>query len=190
MALFGVIMGETGRIDGLIDDLLQREGGYSNHRHDTGGKTRFGITEATARANGYAGPMRDLPLSLARQIYRRIYWDRPGFSKVARYAPDLAAELFDIAVNMGPGTATGFLQRSLNALNRQAKDYPDLQVDRDIGPKTLSALGRYIAARGKPGELVLTRAVDSLQGARYIALAESRPANESFLYGWLANRVS
>jgi hypothetical protein len=33
------------------------------------------------------------------------------------------------------------------------------------------------------------KALDALQGERYIRLAERRPANEAFLYGWLANRV-
>ena len=33
------------------------------------------------------------------------------------------------------------------------------------------------------------RALDALQGERYIRLAERRPANEAFLYGWLANRI-
>ena len=28
-----------------------------------------------------------------------------------------------------------------------------------------------------------------LQGERYLRLAERRPANEAFLYGWLANRI-
>ena len=176
-------------IDDLIDDILDREGGYSDHHDDRGGKTRYGITEATARAHGYSGDMRQFPVERARAIYRRIYWDRPGLSKVARYTPLLAAELFDTAVNMGAGTAAGFLQRALNALNGQGQDFADLVIDRAIGPKTLSALGRFMARRGAVGETVLIRAVDGLQAARYIALAEARPANESFLYGWLANRV-
>jgi hypothetical protein len=33
------------------------------------------------------------------------------------------------------------------------------------------------------------RALEALQGERYLRLAEKRPANESFLYGWLANRL-
>ena len=37
--------------------------------------------------------------------------------------------------------------------------------------------------------MVLLKAMEALQGERYIALAESRPANEAFLYGWLANRI-
>ncbi|HHN4460772.1 TPA: putative peptidoglycan-binding domain-containing protein, partial [Klebsiella michiganensis] len=28
------------------------------------------------------------------------------------------------------------------------------------------------------------------QGARYLELAEARPANEAFLYGWVKERVS
>jgi len=33
------------------------------------------------------------------------------------------------------------------------------------------------------------KAVEALQGAKYLRLAETRPANEAFLYGWLANRI-
>jgi len=44
--------------------------------------------------------------------------------------------------------------------------------------------------RGKSkGETVLLRALEALQGERYLRLAERRPANEAFLYGWLANRM-
>ena len=38
-------------------------------------------------------------------------------------------------------------------------------------------------------KLVLLRALEALQGERYLRLAEKRPANEAFLYGWLANRI-
>lgn len=176
-------------IAALIDEVIAREGGFSHHPADRGGPTNFGITEAVARANGYAGDMRRLPRTLAESIYRRLYWERPGYAFIAESAPKIAAELFDTGVNMGPATATGFLQRALNALNRNQKDYPDLKVDRVIGAKTLGALKAFIALRGKAGEKVLLKALDALQGERYLALAESRPANEAFLYGWLANRI-
>ncbi|WP_449470796.1 glycoside hydrolase family 108 protein [Sphingobium chungangianum] len=176
-------------ISALIDEVIAREGGYSHHPADRGGPTNFGITQAVARANGYAGDMRKLPRELAETICRRLYWERPGYAFVAEVAPDIAAELFDSAVNMGPGTATGFLQRALNALNRNQKDYPDLKIDRTIGAKTLAGLSAFMALRGKAGEKVLLKAIEALQGERYLALAESRPANEAFLYGWLANRL-
>lgn len=176
-------------ISTLIDEVIAREGDYSNHPADRGGPTRFGITQAVARANGFAGDMRTLPRSTAETIYRRLYWDRPGFAFVAEIAPRVAAELFDTAVNMGTSTATGFLQRTLNAFNRNQRDYPDLKVDSMVGAKTLGALRAFLAQRTKAGEAVLLKALEALQGERYLRLAESRPANEAFLYGWMANRI-
>ena len=176
-------------VDELIDDVIGREGGYSNHPADRGGPTRWGITEAVARAHGFAGDMRALPREEAAAIYRRIYWLRPGFDRVAEIAPRIAAELFDTGVNMGPEVAAGFVQRALNALNRGASDYPDIAVDRRIGETTLAALRGFIARRGGSGEEVLLKAIEAHQGERYLRLAEQRPANEAFLYGWLANRL-
>lgn len=176
-------------IDSLIDALIEREGGYVNHRADKGGPTRWGVTEAVARAHGYGGDMRALPREEAEAIYRRLYWLRPGFDRVAARTSRVAAELFDTAVNMGPETAVGFLQRALNALNRNGRDYVDIALDRRIGPATLGALAGLLGARGAAGEAVLVKALDALQGERYVQLAEARPANEAFLYGWLAGRI-
>ncbi len=89
-------------VDSLISEVIAREGGFSNHPADKGGATRWGVTEAVARAHGYRGEMRRLPREEAVAIYRRIYWLRPGFDQVAKLAPRLAAELFDTGVNMGP----------------------------------------------------------------------------------------
>ena len=177
-------------VEALIDGLIEREGGYVNHPADKGGPTCFGITEAVARAHGYAGAMRSLPRHEAAAIYRRLYWLRPRFDQVARRSGRIAAELFDTGVNMGPAVATTFLQRALTALNRNATDYADLTPDGRVGPLTLHALAAFLASRGKRGgETVLLRALEALQGERYLRLAERRPANEAFLYGWLANRI-
>jgi lysozyme family protein len=103
--------------------------------------------------------------------------------------PRVAEELFDTGVNMGPKVAATFLQRALNALNRGASDYPDITADGMIGAMTVHALNGYRAKRGEAGEAVLLKALDALQGARYIGIAEANPKQEAFLYGWLANRV-
>jgi lysozyme family protein len=176
-------------IETLIDEVIEREGGFVHHPADRGGATRWGITEAVARAQGYRGDMRTLPRAQAVAIYHQLYWLTPGFALVAERAPALAAELFDTGVNMGPAVATGFLQRALNALNRGASDYPDLSVDGRIGPATLAALDAFLRTRGSGAATVLVKATEALQGERYLALAEARPANEAFLYGWLANRL-
>ncbi|MES2120325.1 MAG: glycosyl hydrolase 108 family protein [Pseudomonadota bacterium] len=196
-------MAEFAGVEALIDSLIDREGGYVDHPADKGGPTCFGITEAVARAHGYAGPMRQLPRSEAEAIYRRLYWARPRFDEVAKRSPRIAAELFDTGANMGPAVAATFLQRALTALNRNGKDYPDLVPDGRIGAATLAALDAFFATRGSSppvglgggdqqrtrGETVLLRALEALQGERYLRLAERRPANEAFLYGWLANRI-
>ena len=195
--------GQDGDIESRIDDLIEREGGYANHPADRGGPTRFGITEAVARAHGYGGAMPQLPRDEAAAIYRRLYWLRPKFDEVARRSAAIAGELFDTGANMGPAVAATFLQRALTALNRNGQDYPDLVPDGRIGPRTLAALDAFLKLRGRDfdgrprpsqpraadGETVLLRALEALQGERYLRLAERRPANEAFLYGWLANRI-
>ena len=176
-------------VDALIDGLIEREGGYVSHPADKGGPTCFGITEAVARAQGYGGPMRQLPRDEAGAMYKRLYWSRPGFDRIAGRSVTLASELFDTGVNMGPAVAVTFLQRALTALNRNGQDYPDLVPDGRIGTQTLAALDAFLGVRGSGGETILLRALEALQGERYLRLAERRPANEAFLYGWLANRV-
>jgi lysozyme family protein len=175
-------------IDTLLAELVAREGGYTNNPADRGGPTRYGITEQRARAYGFTGRMQDLPLDTAKAIYRSIYWTRPGFDQVAQRMPRLAEELFDTGVNMGPKVAATFLQRALNVLNRGATDYPDIGADGDIGPMTIHALDG-LAAKRSNAEVLLLRATDALQGARYIEIAENNPSQEAFEAGWLGNRV-
>jgi lysozyme family protein len=177
-------------IEQMLDTLIGKEGGYSNHPSDTGGETMWGITLAVARANGYTGAMKAMPRETAKAIYRNKYYVLPGYAAVALQSPAIAEELFDTGVNMGPGTGSTFLQRLLNALNRQGRDYGDLKVDADLGPASLTALKAYLGKRGKEGEKVILNGLNALQGARYVALAEGRGANEDFLHGWLAHRVT
>jgi lysozyme family protein len=176
-------------IDSLIDDVIGREGGFSNHPSDKGGPTRWGVTEAVARAHGFQGNMCEFPREDAISVYRRLYWMKPGFDRIAEKAPRVAAELFDTGVNMGPATAVGFLVRALNAMNRNGSDYSDVRSSPRIDDAIVAAVGAFMTKRGAGGELVLLKALESLQGERYLHLAEARPANEAFLYGWLANRI-
>jgi len=176
-------------IDAIIEDVLANEGGYVNDPRDAGGETNYGITIATARANGYSGPMRDLPRATAFDIYRRRYVVAPGYAAIAGMSMPVAAELVDTGVNMGPPVASRFLQRVLNALNDRG-DRADLVVDGVAGPATLAELTAFLARRGAEGERVLLAALNGLQAARYVELCELRPANRAFAYGWLRTRVA
>lgn len=171
-------------VESIIDDVIKAEGGYANDPNDSGGETMYGITKATAKANGYTGEMKDMPRSVAVVIYRTQYVTAPGFEKVIQLSADVAAELVDTGVNMGPSWAGKFLQRSLNALNSSGLD-----VDGKVGPASIAALKSYLTKRGSQGETVLLRALNSLQCTRYIELTEANSKNATFIYGWIANRV-
>ena len=167
-------------LDDIIAGILVNEGGYVNDAADRGGETMYGITVATARQQGYTGPMRDLPRSFATEVYRRRYIIAPGFDKVAALSMPIAAELVDTGVNMGPVVAARFLQRSLNGLGDGG-----LVVDGHCGPATLAALKAFLDKRPVLGEKRLIALLNALQGARYLDLVEAKPGQKKFLFGWL-----
>ena len=178
-------------IEKYLDELIQREGGYVNNPADRGGATKYGITEAVARENGYKGNMKDLPLEVAKAIYKKQYWTAPRFDQVNTISSVVAEELLDTGVNCGTGFAKPLLQRALYLLNNQGKaGFPDLVIDGVYGSETLRALKTYLAKRGKDGEKVLVRVLNIMQGQRYIEICERNPSQEQFFYGWIANRIS
>lgn len=172
-----------------VEEVLDVEGGFSDHEDDSGGKTNWGVTETLAREYGYTGSIEDMNQTVALDIYRRHFWDWMRLDKVHNVAPRTARELFDAGVNIGRRRVWEWFQMTLNALNRNERDYEDIAVDGWPGPKTLNALYSFIEKRGESGDRVLSRAIDSLQGHHYITLAESKPSQQSFLFGWLNQRV-
>lgn len=111
--------------DQAFHKLLGHEGAYSNHPNDPGGETMWGVTIAVARQNGYAGAMKDMPVDVAKRIYKAQYWDAVRADEMPA---GLRYPLFDAAVNSGVGQAIRWLQRALQ-----------LADDGRIGPITLAA---------------------------------------------------
>lgn len=175
--------------DRFLNDILDREGPYSNDPADSGGETAWGITAEVARADGYQGAMRELPRIRAYSILERLYWAPLRLDEVEAVAPAVAAELADSGVNCGIGTAGKWLQLALNALNNQGTMYPDVAVDGQVGTATIGALRAYLRGRGPEGAVVLLAALNGLQAAYYIDLSQRRPKDERFVYGWLRSRV-
>ncbi len=106
-----------------VSRTLDLEQGYTNHPSDPGGATNMGITERTARRNGYQGDMRFLPPQTAISIYEAEYWTPIQGDNIPF---PIAYQLFDFGVNSGPIQAVKELQRLLK-----------LQDDGIFGPKTL-----------------------------------------------------
>lgn len=175
-------------IDDIISGVLKAEGGYVDHPADRGGPTRFGITERTAREEGYHGPMRELPESFARSIYIRRYVQSPGFDRIVELDAALGGEVVDTGVNMGPAVAGMFLQRWLNGFNSEGR-YNELFVDGRVGPKTAAALKTFLTWRGELGRQALLRGLNGVQATRYLKIAERDQKQRAFLFGWITHRV-
>lgn len=150
--------------DTAFATLLGHEGGFSDHAADPGGATRYGVTEAVAREAGYRGDMRELPLDLAKKIYRDRYWDAV---KAEELPPAVRYAVFDAAVNSGTGQAALWLQRALG-----------VTADGVIGPKTLAAASQVNA------EALRMRVL--AQRLKFMAKLPNWPA---FSRGW-ANRIA
>ena len=108
-------------LDGLIDELLDREGGYVNHPADRGGPTNYGITQAVAPAHGYGGAMRDLPRHEAAAIYTQFAEARPrsGGGAIAKSRGGFVRH----GSQHGPEIAATSLQRALTTLNRDGAEF-------------------------------------------------------------------
>jgi hypothetical protein len=147
-----------------VDDLIEREGGYVNLPSDRGGPTRFGVTEAVARAHGFAGAMAELPRDEAATIYRRLYWLRPRFDQVAERTPRVAAELFDTGANMARRS-----RRADQAAGRPG-DAGDRRADVAADPKLAFGIGNGMTSylRGLPEELY------ALFGTGYLGYTAAR----------------
>ena len=179
MSAFDKAWEETGRA----------EGGFVDDPDDSGGATNWGVTERVARKWGYTGDMRNLPKSAATDIAKKEYWDVMLLDDVATLSEAVALEMFDTGFNTGTSRAVKFLQRGLNVLNRKGQDFNDLVVDGGMGSKSLGAIKAFLNKRGKDGEKVLLRVLNSLQGEFYVELAERREKDETFVYGWFLHRV-
>lgn len=149
--------------DEAVKRVLMHEGGYSNHRDDPGRATMYGVTEAVAREVGYRGNMQELPLDLAKRIYKDRYWD-------AVRADELPASIrypmFDAAVNSGPRQSILWLQRALN-----------VTADGILGPITIAHA--FANERGLAGKLLSQR-------LKFMAALPTWP---SFGRGW-AKRIA
>lgn len=171
-------------MEGIIAAKVNIEAGYVNNPNDLGGPTNFGITQATARENGYTGDMRNLTREMALAIYKKGWWDRMRLDEMLALNPLLADRMFDFGINAGRGNAIKSLQRILNVLNRQGKLYADIDADGGIGTLTMNALAGFVKARAADGLNRLMFALTCHQVSYYTEISEKRVQNEEFTYGW------
>ncbi len=190
-------MSELMTRDSIIADKTAVEAGWVDDPRDLGGETNHGITKKTANEpeyralwikHGWDGDMKTLPKQLAYDIYIQGWWNRMSLDSILQIYPMLADRVFDFAINAGRENCGKSLQRVLNVLNRQQKDFADLVVDGGVGQKTIQALRTYIERNGVEGAGKITMMLYSMQCYHYVAISEAREKNEAFTNGWV-NRV-
>ena len=170
-----------------VSKLLGIEKGFVDNKNDSGRKTNWGITEKTARAYGYKGDMKELPIKLAKEIYYKEFW----LKMKCDFIPDadIAFELFERYVNTGlKRTPIRILQRSINVFNYDGKLCSDVIVDGCLGTKTSKALTKILSKNDKIKSRIL-KALNCFQAVRYFELAEKRKKDEDFVGGWFDHRI-
>jgi len=162
--------------DQMIEDILEREGGYVDHPNDKGGPTNFGVTLRTLQAwreddNLGAFDVEKMSKDEARQIYRANYFLRPKIDMLPTLVQPIA---FDMSINHGPGTAIKIVQRELRANGEECA------VDGGIGSETIGACEKVVNAIGPA---FINKLV-----ARRVRLYEAIVARDAtqgvFLKGW------
>ena len=173
------------RFEHAFNELIAIEGGYIDDPKDSGGKTRYGITEVVAREYGFEEEIKNLPLTLAKEIYKKNYWDALRLDDFL--SDSLCMELFDSAVNVGVSRAGKWLQIALNVFNAGGKRWEDLYVDGVVGEKTMRIANE--ATSVSRWEKRLVKGLNCWQGQYYMELCIAREKDERFVGGWFDNRV-
>jgi lysozyme family protein len=153
--------------DEAFEQTLGLEGGYSDDPADRGGRTKYGITEATFREALSQGVIagvdniRDLTVAQAKAIYKIRYWTPLRLDEVGD--PAIAAEIFDTAVNSGPGRAALIAQLALRFLGEA------IVADGAMGPATIGAINKWCAKDPRAFMVCL----NGFQFLHYVAIVDA-----------------
>ncbi|GAB6138000.1 glycoside hydrolase family 108 protein [Halanaerobaculum tunisiense] len=160
------------RFKKILQEVLEYEGGYTEDEDDSGGPTKFGVTESTARRSDYEGDLKELTKKEATEIYYENYWANLKYNQIED--DRVALEVLDQAINFGPQTANRHLQRAYNLLKEE-----EIAVDGVVGPVTLEAVNNC----SYKSELI--KLLNILQGVKYIRIVEQDKSQKKFIRGWL-----
>lgn len=169
------------KVQTLIKDVLEKEGGYVNDPDDRGGPTNKGITLATLSRHlgrpATVSELKNMSDEMLFEIYERDYYLAPRLDSLP---DDIQPFMFDCSVNHGPGSAIKMLQRVCNAAR-----FGPLDVDGMLGPLTRKAISKAAEEMGP----WLVKALVEERRMVYNKIVESDPSQKKFLNGWL-NRAN
>ena len=158
-------------------DLVMKNEGWlktSNESSDKGGLTFCGITQKVYNQWCDENDLPNGPVyDMAGDVLEDIYYSYWNSCKCQMMVPEVAYQVFDIAVNSGPNRACRILQKSLVALGYH------LTVDGVVGAYTLKVIG------GVPATLLVDHII--IQRKKfYEKIVENDKSQSKFLDGWIA----
>ncbi len=159
--------------------LVQREGGYSNTKTDSGGKTMHGISQSFVDAHNLQ--IKDVHNIVEEQAHnivkKRIYYGR----NIDLLPPELQPQVLDASL---PAEYTGIktLQQVLKDMGAKDNGGHPPEADGGVGNKTLEAIDSLPPARMRE---LRDRYAEALSEG-YGKIVKKNKSQEKFLPGWLA----
>ena len=159
--------------------VFQNEGGYSNHKNDSGGRTNLGITQGLLNGAQRQGitkvkDVTQLTRDEAMKIYNEMFWKKYQANQLPEA---IAIPYFDALVNHGTG-GVKLLQKAINSFAGENI----VAVDGQAGTQTINAVNSLITDDNKLHRFL--NIFHDLRGQLYDSLAKSKPKNRVFLKGW------
>lgn len=164
-----------------FDDVLNHEGGFVEHKMDSGLATKFGISlrflkllpaiAGDVNGDGHVDKLDILSLNQddARAFYQRYFWTHYRLGEI--HNQRVATKMFNFFVNMRGVTAGLVLQRAANDLGA------NILEDGIVGRRTLSVVNNI-----DPGELLVC--IKWRAWEVYKAIVKSDPSQVVFINGW------
>lgn len=161
--------------DEAIALMIRLEGGEANIKGDSGGHTKYGITQATLNRVTIQGLLKNLPANVtgltpdeAALVYKTVHW---AVVRGDELPPTLAPLVLNTAVNMGEPRAIMLLQETVG-----------VKADADFGAGTLYAI-RAWRSRYMPDQS-LAEEYAAHVSARYAFIDNANAQLSQFEIGW------
>lgn len=165
--------------------VFGHEGGLQCDRDDPGnwtggkvGKGRQGCTKFGIATNTYPTlDIRNLTLKRAGELYKRDFWEPLRLGEFE--SQGLATEIFDTAVNCGRGTGGNIVIQLVNIFG--PAHYP---LNGRPNAEMIEWINKY--TRKKTNRVTFYKALNVLQGERYLQIIGHNPKMAKYSNSWFA----